>query len=212
MDLERPSRRRLFRLVTVGGLVLASLMPASEAAASLWLVFSPASGPPGTTVVGRTGGQGSLVAIAPVRLPVFMALGERIAPDAEQETDLRALASAALLRVGTLEAGADGNGVVSFRVPAVRSGTHGLFLWCPPCSQFSAGRKVLPVGEFQVTASSLDSNARSWPFLLAVSLPPRRRWSRHRRESSGTGDPLIPTLILLTGPGEGRPAGIHKMT
>jgi hypothetical protein len=35
MDLDRPSRGRIARSVTVVGLVLASLMPASEAVAAL---------------------------------------------------------------------------------------------------------------------------------------------------------------------------------
>jgi hypothetical protein len=120
--------------------------------------------------VGRTGGQGALVGSAPIRLPLFMTLEERVAPDAERVTDFRALASAGLLRVGTLEAGTDGNGMVSFSIPAVRPGTHGVFLWCPPCAKFSAGRNVLPVGEFRVTASPGDTDALSWPIILAVSL------------------------------------------
>src|SRR5439155_25768582 len=124
MDWRIGSNRRWFaRALTVSAAWAIVVIAASEAGAALWLVLKPAGGPPGTAVVGRTGGEGALSALAPTDLPVF--LGSSPGYEAVgRSTDPAGLAAAGLVRVGTLRADADGNGTTSFRIPSVEPGTY----------------------------------------------------------------------------------------
>jgi hypothetical protein len=127
--------------------------------AALWLVVEPDSGAPGETVQVRTFGDGAMAASAPGdSLPLFVA-GLTQWPFAEVD----------LTRVGTLTVDSSHNARGSFVVPSLRSGRYQLVLRCEACAPFSAGRTLLPVGEFTITASVPSTDTEE---LDGVSLIP----------------------------------------
>jgi hypothetical protein len=114
-----------------------------DAAGALWLTVEPDHGAAGDTVRVRTIGDGAMGAGSPGdSLPLFVT---GLSQQTFVETDLT--------RVGTLTVDASHNGVGSFVVPSVRSGRYQLVLRCDACAPTSAGRTLVPVGEFTVTAS-----------------------------------------------------------
>jgi hypothetical protein len=101
----------------------ASVAPPANAA--LWLELDPTSGPPGTEVRGRTGGNGAFPqALAGREFRLWMLDAALDVGSADRDS---------LVPVGSLRVNADGDGVR-----------------CVPCAPFSGGRRLLPVGEFVV--------------------------------------------------------------
>jgi len=125
--------------------VLLSLLAVGSASAALFIVLEPTSGPPGTEVAGRTGGEGAFsTQVDP--LPTYLVA--KAAADSVSSPD-----DPGLIAVGELIVDAAGNGRISFRVPQVEPGDYVVIVFCPSCAPFSAGRTMAPVADFQVTSS-----------------------------------------------------------
>jgi len=122
---------------------LASLLVVSPAHGAVFLVLSVESGPPGTEVTGRTGGEGALM-LATGAIQTFLVHAD--AASVTTPDDPR------LIAIGQLEVPANGNGTIMFTVPDIEPGAYELMVHCPVCADLSAGRSMLPVGEFEVTS------------------------------------------------------------
>lgn len=126
-----------------------SLLAAGTVSAALFLILTPESGPPGTEVMGGTGGEGALPnAVGP--LPTYLV--------AEADADGVATPDdPALVEVGQLVVDAEGNGSIRFVVPDLDPGTYVVIVHCPPCADFSAGSVMASVATFEVTTEALDT-------------------------------------------------------
>lgn len=157
-------------LVAISAMVAVALA-GGPAGASLFVVLEPASGPPGTEVTGRTGGEGALAGTSDVSLPVFL-VAQGVASDIPGRFDgTDALAAdGRLLPIGDLVGDPEGNGLLEFAVPELPPGRYELFAYCPSCERYSRGRNLSPVGEFQVTdpAGRYSTHFSPWPLLTAV--------------------------------------------
>jgi hypothetical protein len=60
--------------------------------------------------------------------------------------------------VGQLVVDASGNGTITFVIPSLPPGPYAVTLYCPSCSQYSAGRVMLPVADFTITPSPPDTS------------------------------------------------------
>ena len=115
-----------------------------SASGAVWLIVEPDTGAPGETVQVRTIGNGAMAASAPGdSLPLYVS-----APPSQQGS-----AAIALTLVGALTVDSSHDARGSFVVPSVRPGRYQLVLRCDACGPTSAGRTLLPVGEFTVTTS-----------------------------------------------------------
>jgi hypothetical protein len=148
--------RRLYVPLRIACELLAAccLLAASSegASAALWLIVEPDSGAPGQTVQVRTIGDGAMGASSPGdSLPLFV----NTAPSQQ------GISAADLSLVGTLTVDSSHNARGSFVVPSLRAGRYQLVLRCAVCGPTSAGRTLLPVGEFTITTSvpSTDTEA-----------------------------------------------------
>lgn len=113
-------------------LFLVALAPPAHAA--LFLEFDRPSAHPGTVVVGRTAGEGAL-AVGPGRaFPVYL--------DPFETKDR--------IPIGHVIVDARGNGTLKFEVPDVPGGKYTVLMSCHPCAANSAGRIVVPLGDFRV--------------------------------------------------------------
>ncbi len=125
------------------------LVLVTAASAALFLTLSKTSGPPGTSVKGHTGGTGAFPGpMAP--LPTYF-VSQAIADSVTSPNDPR------LVLVGQLQVDAHGDGIITFVVPSVPPGPFALMVSCPSCGPVSAGRVMLPVGEFQITSEPADT-------------------------------------------------------
>lgn len=135
------------RFSLIGALATAALMnllAAWPASAALFVILEPTSGPPGTEVRGRTGGEGAFS--TPVDpLPTFL-VAEKVADSVTSPDDR------GLIEIGRLVVDAAGNGQISFRVPQIEPGDYVVMVFCPSCAPFSAGRTMAAVADFGVTA------------------------------------------------------------
>lgn len=132
-------------LAATGALVV-SLLFASTASASLWLILSQTSGPSGTVVTGHTGGNGAF--LGPVDpLPTFF-VSQAIADSVTSPDDPR------LVLVGQMRVDANGDGRITFTVPSLPPGSYVLTAYCFPCAKYSipAGRVMATVALFRITA------------------------------------------------------------
>jgi hypothetical protein len=134
--------RKVSRAAALAGLAL--FLASGTAVASLVLVLDRDSGPPGTRVTGRTGGNG---AFATTVDPVATYLVER--PAADHVTSPN---DTHLIRIGRLIVDAARNGRITFIVPRVDPGSYVVMVRCRSCAQFSAGRTMIPVASFRVTS------------------------------------------------------------
>ncbi len=136
------------RLALSGALTAAALvshLATVPAAASLYLILDPLSGPPATEVTGRTGGEGAFsTQVDPLQAYLVAAA----TADAVTSPD-----DPHLVRIGELVVDAAGNGRISFRVPHIEPGDYVVVAFCPSCSPSSAGRTMVPLADFQVTPS-----------------------------------------------------------
>src|SRR5947207_1390525 len=124
---------------------LALLLSAGAAIAALFLVLDHDSGPPGTRVAGQTGGAGAFdTQVDP--LPTYL-----VSNDAANE--VTSSNDSHLIKIGRLVVDSARNGRITFIVPEVDPGSYVVMVECPSCAQFSAGRTMLPVADFRVTAS-----------------------------------------------------------
>ncbi len=135
--------RKVFGAPTLAGLAL--FLAAGTAIAAVFLVLDRDSGPPGTRVTGQTGGNG---AFATQVDPLFTYLVSQDAAD--QVTGPN---DPHLIKIGRLVIDDARNGRITFVVPQVDPGSYVVMVQCPSCAQFSAGRTMLPVADFRVTAS-----------------------------------------------------------
>lgn len=115
-----------------------------SASAAVWLIVEPEIGAPGETVQVRTMGDGAMVASAP---------GESLPLYVSGAPSQQGSAAIDLTLVGGLTVDSSHNARGSFVVPSVRSGRYQLVLRCDACGPTSAGRTLLPVGEFTITTS-----------------------------------------------------------
>lgn len=121
------------------------LVTAGSIQAALFLILDPVSGPPGTQVAGRTGGEGafsSQVDPLPSYLVASASAGLVTSPD-----DPR------LIEIGELGVDPGGNGRITFVVPRIDPGRYVVMVHCPSCAPFSFGSVMAGVAEFQVTPS-----------------------------------------------------------
>lgn len=141
--MKQPSIGRRLALSGALAAALVSLLATVPVAAALYLILDPLSGPPGTEVTGRTGGEGA-VATQVDPLPAYLV--PAAAADAVTTPD-----DPRLVRIGELVVDASGNGRISFRVPHVEPGDYVVMVFCPGCAPFSAGRTMAPMADFYVT-------------------------------------------------------------
>lgn len=124
------------------GLTFVVGLTVTAARASLWIEFDPPRAPSGGSVEGRTLGNGALRGVGERNLPIFFFAARVKGP--------RSLHDERLVPIGDLSVDDSGNGVISFRVPELRTGKYHVIVHCRPCAASSAGRELLPVGEFKV--------------------------------------------------------------
>ena len=131
---------------------MATVLSGGAARGALFLTFEPDSGAPGTIVRARTGGEGALAGIAPVRMSLYF-VGSTVAgrvsrsvvsPDGLTGDDR-------LVAVGEMVSDEQGNGALDFPVPDLPPGRYEVRAYCGPCAPYSEGDNFLPVGEFQIT-------------------------------------------------------------
>ena len=130
----------------------ATVLVAGPADGALFLTFAPASGPPGTIVSARTGGQGALAAIAPVRMPLYfvgVSVADEVSRSVPSADDLSG--DDRVVAIGEIVSDAEGNAALDFPVPDLPPGRYEVRAFCQPCAPFSVGDNFLPMGEFQVT-------------------------------------------------------------
>lgn len=131
------------RLALPGALAAVVLFAVGPVSAALFVTLEPTSGPPGTEVTGRTGGERAFsTQVDP--LPTYRVA--KAAADTVTSPD-----GPGLVAIGELVVGAAGNGRSSFRVPQIEPGDYVLVVFCPSCAPFSAGRTMAPVADFRVT-------------------------------------------------------------
>lgn len=139
---------------------LLSLLAAATVSAALFLILAPESGPPGTEVTGRTGGEGALPsAVGP--LPTYLV----------GEADLDGITSPgdpALVDIGQLLVDAEGNGSIRFVVPELDPGSYVVVVYCPACAAFSGGSVMAPVATFEVIPQGSDTAMRDRSAFAAV--------------------------------------------
>jgi len=133
---------RVARVIATASCLLVAY--SGSASAAVWLIVEPDSGAPGETVQVRTIGDGAMAASAPGdSLPLYVS-----GTPSQQGS-----ASTDLTLVGALTVDSSHNARGSFVVPSVRPGRYQLVMRCDTCGPTSAGRTLLPVGEFTVTTT-----------------------------------------------------------
>lgn len=138
-------------LVAAG--VAASLMllvTVGSVQAALFLILDPVSGPPGTHVSGRTGGEGAFSSqVDPLTsyLVASDSAGLVTSPD-----------DAGLIEIGQLVVDPAGNGRITFVVPRIDPGSYVVMVHCPSCAPFSSGSVMAVVADFQVTPSAPNTD------------------------------------------------------
>lgn len=148
-----------------GGVSLLVLL-VSVVSASLFLVLNETSGPAGTVVRGRTGGNGAFAEqVSP--LPTYFV--DQASSDGVTSPD-----DARLVMVGQLVVDTSGNGTITFTVPSLPPGPYALMVYCPSCAQTSAGRVMLSVAAFTITPGSANTAigppASPLPTILGLAL------------------------------------------
>jgi hypothetical protein len=121
-------RRTTFVLLTIFVALLAT-----RAEAALWMEFEPRHAYPGSSVEGRTMGNGALSPDSGP-LPAY----------------LRAVASNDLIPIGNVRVDARGNGRLSFTVPEISGGWYSVVMSCPSCSVYSTHGDEVKVGNLRV--------------------------------------------------------------
>jgi hypothetical protein len=178
---DDPTRRRA-ALVTGALLAFVLVWPV---AAALFLILEPTSGPPGSEVTGRTGGEGAFS--TPV-LPLSTYLvAETAAASVSNPADPR------LVPIGELVVDAAGNGAIVFHVPPVEPGGYVVMVFCPSCADFSGGQAMAPLADFRVTSpppatdtAAGDQAGTVWVAALAALLLASVLLSAARRRLTGT--------------------------
>lgn len=130
--------------------VVATLLMAGSASASLFLIFAPEGGPPGIEVTGRTGGEGAFASAVVGPFQTYLV-------DQAEADGVTSPNDPALFDIGQLVVDAGGNGSIRFVVPDVAPATYAVMIHCPPCAEFSGGRVMLEVASFEVTPKAPDS-------------------------------------------------------
>jgi hypothetical protein len=147
--------RRVFGTTILAGLGL--FLAAGTAIAALVLVLDRDSGPPGTRVTGQTAYNGAFATHVD---PLSTYLVSQAAADGVTSPN-----DPHLIKIGRLVIDAARNGRITFDVPPVDPGSYVVMVQCPSCAQFNAGRTMLPVADFRVTASppATDTEPRPVP-------------------------------------------------
>lgn len=155
---------RLLKILRwLGASMLLALLTAPAVSASLWLRFTPESGVPGTAVEAQTVGSGAFGKEAPRSVDVFLVSTNTV-------EDVSGADDEKLLDIGSLRIDGDGNGKLTFRVPSLAPGRYTAIANCPSCAQYSDGRTLLPVGNFDVAGLSnkASDGGRSTSTLIPV--------------------------------------------
>lgn len=85
------------------------------------------------------------------------------------ESDPQHLQDDNLVPVGLLEVNGVGNGRIDFEVPDIDPGGYVVIVSCPSCAPYSAGRELLPAGEFRVLGNS-EIDASQPSLIVAIGL------------------------------------------
>lgn len=158
------------RLLGIAALVVTLGLAQGVAHAALWLELTPSTAPRGAIVHAKTLGKRALATKRALSLPTFLVDSEvkRI-----QDPD-----DARLVRIGDLRVNESGDGSLTFRVPDLPPGAYTVMVHCQVCAPFSAGREILPAGEFVIEPGP------------PVASPPQPRGD------SGTYWWIVPVLVL----------------
>lgn len=179
------TRRRVALSLALGA--AAAVWQVGVAFGAFWFNLDPSSGPPGTTVAGRSVGQGSGTSAASTALPAYL-----VAQGEHPESGTR---------LPDVIVDSAGNVTVRFVVPNVPPGAYEVWVHCEPCGPTSGGRTDLPVASFTVTlgppatdtekTSLVDSVQHALPVLgtwavvsIAASAWLVALFRRHRRDRS----------------------------
>jgi hypothetical protein len=130
--------------------IVAALLTVGSVNAALFLILAPESGPSGTEVVGRTGGEGAFASSVVGPLQTYFV----------DEADADGVISPddpALVDIGQLMIDTSGNGSIRFVVPNLAPGGYVIMVHCPRCTEFNAGRVMLGVASFDVTPNASDT-------------------------------------------------------
>ena len=123
--------------------IVAALITAGSVNAALFLVLAPESGPSGTEVAGRTGGEGAFASSVVGPLQTYFV--DQADADGVSSPD-----DPALVDIGQLMIDTNGNGSIRFVVPDLAPGGYVVMVHCPQCAEFNAGRIMLGVASFDV--------------------------------------------------------------
>jgi hypothetical protein len=174
MNSVRPSARNLPNWIWVLFVASVVLLPDTSASASLWLELEPRKAPPLAVVHARTIGSGAVLAARDSQLDVYLAPVKAGQIDDPLSEDLTP--------IGQMVVDSNGNGTIDFQVPQLPAGKYEVMLWCPPCAQYSAGRKLLGAGTFRVTepvavpssvpalAPEVSTSRTPWLLILSVGV------------------------------------------
>jgi len=130
--------------------IVAALITAGSVHAALFLVLAPESGPSGTEVTGRTGGEGAFASSVVGPLQTYFV--DQADADGVSSPD-----DPALVDIGQLMIDTSGNGSIRFVVPDLAPGGYEVVVHCPQCAEFNAGRIMLGVASFDVTRKPPDT-------------------------------------------------------
>jgi len=126
----------------------------SPVAASAFLNFDPPGAVAGTAVRVQSVGAGAFEAVRNRELRLFLApIGS--SPSTVDDLGLQPIA--------TLTVDDAGNARGTFETPDLLPGMYDAWAYCPPCATFSAGRSLLPVGQFEVR-----EGLANWGFVSGV--------------------------------------------
>lgn len=179
------TRRRVALSLALGA--AAAVWQVGVAFGAFWFNLDPSSGPPGTTVAGRSVGQGSGTSAASTALPAYL-----VAQGEHPESGTR---------LPDVIVDSAGNATVRFVVPNVPPGAYEVWVHCEPCGPTSGGRTDLPVAAFTVTLGppATDTEKTSLADSVQHALPVLGPWAvvsiaasawlvalfrRHRRDRS----------------------------
>jgi hypothetical protein len=114
-------------------------LEARGADASLFFLFDPTAVRPGQRATIRTGGTPANFRLRDRRSPFQQAMRLFLVRN-EVAEQVRSGADRRLTPIGSLIPDKNGHGVLTFRVPNVKSGSYAGAAWCPGCARFSFGR------------------------------------------------------------------------
>lgn len=142
-SVESKHSRRLFLAIPLSTVLLSWAV--TFAVASAVLDFKPSAAEPGFVVTAQSVGSGAFTALRGSSLRLYFL------PEGNEPTTASDLPGGG---VGMLRVDENGDASATFHVPETGPGHYGVWINCPPCAQFSAGRSILEVGTFEVLVTA----------------------------------------------------------